>query len=142
MRKMQAEIRCVNSAWVAGCKETDLSLNQGRATIFVSAGQRGPYLCSREPNSDQVIQSYLTGPLRAGCHPQGLCCLFLGSISPTCLREAFMQNPKRQSSHQCLVGSSCAKAACKLLAKLTTELNFINVLPTASTPTDPQIPEG
>jgi hypothetical protein len=51
-----------------------------------------------------------------------------GSISPTCLREAFTcQDPKsakRQSSHQCLfalLGPACAKAAHKMLVKSTSD---------------------
>jgi len=43
---------------------------------------------------------------------------------------------KRQSSHQCLfarLGSACAKAARKMLVKLTPGVNFTNVLCAAFT---------
>jgi len=59
----------------------------------------------------------------------------LESISPTCLCTAFTcadpKSSKRQSSHQCLftlLGSVHTKASGKTLVKLTSGVNFINVL--------------
>jgi len=53
----------------------------------------------------------------------------MGLISPICLFEAFSnadtKPPKRQSSHQCLLvllGSVFAKAAFKMLVKLTPDV--------------------
>ncbi len=69
----------------------------------------------------------------------------LGSILPMCLLTAFKgKDPKsalRQSRHQCLfalLGFALAKADQKILVKLTTGLNFINVLRTPFTHVDPK----
>jgi len=51
------------------------------------------------------------------------------------------KSAKSQSSHHvflALLGSAHVKAACKMLVKLTQELNFIKILPTAFTHADPK----
>jgi len=66
-------------------------------------------------------------------------CGHQGLISPTFSRAAFMpadpKSAKRQSSHQCLfalLGSMRAKAACKMLVKLTQESARNTKLPISS----------